>query len=148
MAKGFPGRLSKGAGTHLASWLQEVSNIPLEEANSWLEQPQDDAKTAEALKALTQLHGKTAGHSGRIIDIAASGELLATKDEKSMRLWRARDGTLLRVVTACPGTRVVFSPTGNNIVTGTAGTKKVKIWGPAGNSAVGCGNTKITAGKA
>ena len=81
-------------------------------------------------------------------DAAVSGELLATKDEKSMRLWRSRDGTLLRVVTAGPGSRVAFSPTGNNIVTGFAGGKKVKIWGPAGNSAVGCGNSKITAGTA
>mmetsp|Transcript_18753 Transcript_18753/g.30093 ORF Transcript_18753/g.30093 Transcript_18753/m.30093 type:complete len:148 (+) Transcript_18753:80-523(+) len=147
MVVGLPGRLSKGAGTHLASWLQEVSNVLNEEANLWLEQPKDP-RTANVFAALTERHGKSAGHSQPIIDAAVSGELLATKDAKSMRLWRARDGALLRVVSACPGKGVAFSPTGNNIVTGTCGTAQIKVWGPAGNSAVGCGNTKITVGRA
>ena len=64
-----------------------------------------------------------------------------------MRLWRARDCNLLRVIGGCTGKAVAFSPTGNNIVTGTVETEKIKIWGPAGGSAVGAGNTKITAGK-
>ena len=59
-----------------------------------------------------------------------------------MRLWRAKDGTLLRVIGSCLGKQVAFSPTGNNIVTGTASKPpKLKIWGPAGGSAVGVGNT-------
>ena len=64
-----------------------------------------------------------------------------------MRLWRARDGTLLRVVGACSGKGIAFSPNGQNIVTGTVETGKIKIWGPAGGSAVGAGKAKITAGK-
>ena len=65
-----------------------------------------------------------------------------------MRLWRARDGTLLRHIGGCAGNGVAFSATGQNIVTGNAETMKIKIWGPAGGSAVGAGKTKITAGKA
>ena len=145
---GLSGRLSKGAGTHLASWLQEVANVSQNEAMSWLEEP-PHPRTEEALAALRKRHSsQNAGHAGPIIDASFSGELLATKDEKCLRLWRARDGTLLRVVSACPGTRVAFSPCGSNIVTGTVKTGKIKIWGPAGGSAVGCGKTKITAGKA
>ena len=64
-----------------------------------------------------------------------------------MRLWRERDGTLLRVMSAVVGTNIRFSPSGQNIITGFPGTEKIKIWGPAGGSAVGCGKTKITAGK-
>merc|ERR1712150_50048 len=93
-----------------------------------------------------QRHGKTVGHSRPIFDVAMRGGLLVTKDERSMRLWRARDGTLLRVITACPGKGVAFSPSGNNIVTGNLDGGRLKVWGPAGNSAVGCGNAKITAG--
>merc|ERR1712194_551561 len=55
--------------------------------------------------------------------------------------------TLLRVVTACPGARVAFGPTGQHIVTGGGGFPW-KVWGAAGGSAVGAGKTKITAGKA
>ena len=144
---GLPGRLSKGAGTHLASWLQEVSNITDEEALSWLAQPRHP-KTEEVLVAVQGHHGsKSLGHSGPVVAASFSGELLATKDKSSMRLWRARDGTLLRVVSACPGNGIAFSPSGSNIVTGSAKTSKVKVWGPAGQSAVGCGNSKITAGK-
>ena len=143
---GLPGRLSKGAGTHLASWLQLVSNISDDEAEKWISAKRHE-RTAEVLKRVQESHGKKLGHSSKIVDAAFSGQLLATKDKSSMRLWRARDGNLLRVVTACTGKSVTFSPTGQNIVTGTIGSK-LKIWGPAGGSAVGCGNTKITAGKA
>ena len=147
MALGLPGRLSKGAGTHLASWLQEVSNVSDEEALAWLEQPRHP-KTDEVLAAVQGHHGsKSLGHSGPVVDAAFSGELLATKDRSSMRLWRARDGALLRVVSACHGDAIAFSPTGSNIVTGSAKASQVKVWGPAGGSAVGCGNAKITAGK-
>jgi hypothetical protein len=147
------GRLKKGAGTHLASWLQEVSNVAPEEAESWIQEktPEDmksNEKVIQILDKLRGLYGRNAGHTGPIIDIAYSGELLATKDEASLRLWRKRDCTLLRVVTACAGDSVAFSPSGGNIVTGTPGSRNIKVWGPAGGSAVGCGNSKITAGKA
>ena len=102
---GLSGRLSKGAGTHLASWLQEVGNVGVEEAVSWLRAPRH-AKTAQALADLRQKHGENVGHAGPVVDAAFSGELLATKDRRSMRLWRARGGTLLRVVSACPGAGV------------------------------------------
>ena len=152
---GFVGRLTKGAGTHLASWLQEVKNVEKADAIAWLQAPRHP-KTKEVVAGLRNHHNsKTAGHSCVIVDAAFSGELLVTKDENSMRLWRAKDFNLLRVVSACPGRNVAFSPNGNNIVTGTLvensgeiSVSKLKIWGPAGNSAVGCGNTKITAGKA
>ena len=75
MPLGLPGRLSKGAGTHLASWLQEVSNVPEEEARSWLESPRHE-RTNEAVAALQHCHGKTVGHAGQILDAAFSGDLL------------------------------------------------------------------------
>ena len=84
---GLPGRLTRGAGTHLASWLQEVGNVDANEAALWLANPRNP-RTAVALSELQQRHGRTAGHSGPIVDAALSGELLATKDAKSMRLWR------------------------------------------------------------
>ena len=65
-----------------------------------------------------------------------------------MRLWRSKDGTLLRVVSGCVGDGVAFSPTGQKIVTGYINEMaKLKLWVPASGSAVGCGKTKITAGK-
>ena len=145
--KGIVGRLKKGAGTHLASWLQEVDNISNEEALVWLA-AEPNPKLEQALAKLKETHGKNGGHANKIIDASFSGELLVTKDDKSMRLWRARDCNLLRVIGGCLGNRVVFSPTGNNIVTGTVEPLKIKIWGPAGGSAVGAGNAKITASKA
>ena len=73
---------------------------------------------------------------------------MITKDEKSMRLWHAKDGTLLRVISGCPGDTVSFSPGRQKIVTGYIDKKsRIKLWGSAGGSAVGCGKTKITAGK-
>ena len=142
---GLPGRLKKGAGTHLASWLQLVSNVPHETDESWL-QADKHVKTRETVKKIQGIHGRKAGHSGAIVDAALSGQLLATKDKTSMRLWRARDRTLLRVISACTGRSVAFSPSGQNIITGTVGSK-LKVWGPAGGSALGSGKTKITAGK-
>ena len=186
MPLGLPGRLSKGAGTHLASWLQQVSNVPEEEAIAWLESPRHE-RTNEAVAALQHCHGKTVGHAGQILDAAFSGDLLVTKDATSLRLWRARcavgdqrycgfflsiclasvcvksiqddalltcvacfrrDGSLLRVLSGCAGDSVAFSSSGHNIVTGTLKTGRIKIWGAAGGSAVGCGKRKITNGKA
>ena len=113
---------------------------------AWLTQPRHE-RTVAALAALRDKHGKTAGHAGPIIDSSFSGELLATKDEKCMRLWRARDGTLLRVISACPGTGVAFSPCGHFIATGSAKTGKAKVWGAAGGSAFSAGKPKITIGR-
>jgi hypothetical protein len=83
------------------------------------EQPRH-AKTSEVLAAFS-LHQarKNVGHSSIVVDDVFTGELLATKDKKSMRLGWARDETLLRVLGGCSGDAVAFSPTGQNIVTGT-----------------------------
>ena len=42
------GRLKKGAGTHLASWLQEVDNVSLQQAQEWLLSP-SHPKTNDAV---------------------------------------------------------------------------------------------------
>jgi len=145
---GLPGRLSKGAGTHLASWLQEVKNFNTDEGMAWLQAPRNE-KTKNMVTTLRKKHGKKAGHSGLILDAAYSGELLVTKDAKSLRMWRARGFTLLRVLGGIPGPNVAFAPNGTNIATGNVKTGKgIKLWGPAGQSAVGINNTKITNGKA
>ena len=149
---GLPGRLTKGAGTHLASWLQELSfdlsNVTPEEAYAWLLLPRNP-RTDEILdKVRKHIGNENLGHNNPILTSAHSGELLVTKDEKSMRLWRSKDGTLLRVVSGCVGNAVAFSPTGQKIVTGYIGKiEKLKLWGPAGGSAVGCGKAKITTAK-
>ena len=54
---GLPGRLSKGAGTHLASWLQLVSNISDDEAEKWISAKRHE-RTAEVLKRVQESHGK------------------------------------------------------------------------------------------
>jgi len=123
-----------------------VTHIATNQGIEWLNHPRHE-RTGEALASLRERHGKTAGHAGPIIDAAFSGDLMATKDEKCMRLWRARDATLLRVVSACTGSGVAFSPCGHYIVTGNAKTKKIKVWGAAGGSAFSAGKAKITAGK-
>lgn len=157
MSKGLPGRLSRGAGTHLASWLQEVDRVvgveARADAEAWLIRKKgmdEDEKLQAALGKLRALHGRSVGHSQPIVDVALSGEILITKDPKSMRLWRARDGTLLRVV-SCSGNRVAFSASGQNIVSGLVNrdgnVSAFKLWGPGGQSAVGCGKTRITVGK-
>ena len=165
MQKGFSGRLTKGAGTHLASWLQEVTALTAEEGQTLLDengsQPSSTIRGERAKEGLLKSHGKKFGHSKRVTDIAYSGDIIITKDSGQMRLWRARgDFALLRVV-SCRGKHVTIHPCGQYIVTGnrsfensnkeeSKGSKKtiIKIWGPAGQSAVGIGNAKITRGKA
>ena len=68
---GLPGRLYKGAGTHLASWLQEVDNVKKDEVVSWLLQPQHPRTSSEVLAAVQGKHGsKSLGHSGPLLDAA------------------------------------------------------------------------------
>jgi hypothetical protein len=165
MPKGLPGRLSKGAGTHLASWLQEVTALSEHEGQALLDSRESRAdsttKGQRALAGLLETHGKKAGHSKPITDIAYSGDIIITKDIASMRLWRARgDFALLRVLT-CRGKHVAVHRNGQYIVTGERRTPDTglkvdkisktkpkrpvcKVWGPAGGSAVGAGKTKIT----
>ena len=146
--KGLPGRLTKGAGTHLASWLQQCSAISAEEAQELLDNSNsagEGGRGAISLDGLIQAHGDRAGHSRPFTDVAYSGDILITKDPASMRLWRARgDYALLRVV-SCPGSDVTFHPSGQFIVTGFRGgnKKRLKIWGPAGASAFSAGRKSI-----
>jgi hypothetical protein len=136
-AKGLPGRLTKGAGTHLASWLQEVNAMSVEEAQELLDSSESvsENKRGEiSLAGLLEAHGERAGHSRPFTNVAYSGDVLVTKDPVGMRLWRARgDYALLRVV-SCRGNDAAFHPNGQFIVTGTRGGngKHLKIWGPAG----------------
>ena len=168
--KGFTGRLTKGAGTHLASWLQEVDALAADEAQSLLDTHQPDGARStprgeRAWAGLQSAHGKRMGHAKRITDVAYSGDILVTKDPASMRLWRARgDFALLRVVTA-KGPHVAIHPCGQFIVTGTRGAANgaaadggeegkpaakpaggLKVWGPAGGSAFTAGKKAITRG--
>ena len=99
--KGLPGRLSKGAGTHLASWLQEVAALTEDEAQDLLDSGESTARGTlrgqRALEGLLRAHGKKLGHSRKITDVAYSGDIIVSKDSKQMRLWRARgDFALLR----------------------------------------------------
>ena len=164
--KGFTGRLTKGAGTHLASWLQEVDALTAEEAQTLLDThfPDGARSTTRGERAWAGLqgaHGKRMGHAKRITDVAYSGDILVTKDPASMRLWRARgDYALLRVVSA-RGKHVAIHPCGQFIVTGTRGAANgateddksvkhaggLKIWGPAGGSAFTVGKKSITHAK-
>lgn len=204
--RGFAGRLSKGAGTHLASWLQEVDtpSLTMQEAQALLDADASGAaptansgpRGERALKGLLEKHSggklgvdgqgvtranrekasKCLGHAKLITHIAYSGDMIVSKDTGSMRLWRAGgDFCLLRVV-SCPGPHVAFHHTGQFIVTGartataaavtetpienmqededaaTASAEPkvssvLKIWGPAGGSAVGAGKTEITMNK-
>ena len=156
------GGLAKGAGTHLASWLQEVSTLSSEDAQSILdgfgpEGAPRGPSLAAALEGMRSVHGSRGGHARAITGAAISGDLLATKDPQSMRLWRSRgDHALLRVVT-CRGDHVAFHPSGQFIVTGQrrrpeesasevdaqdfpkARMLKPKVWGPAGGSAYSVG---------
>ena len=64
-----------------------------------------------------------------------------------MRLWRAKDGNLLRVFFGCPGD-MVFLTLLTKIATGHIDKKsKIMLWRPAGGNDVGCEKTKSTAGK-
>ncbi len=163
LPKGLSGRLTKGAGTHLASWLQEVTALTVEEAQTMLDtsKPIDSTvRGARAHAGLVEAHGKRAGHSKPITDIAHSGDLIATKDPRSMRLWRAHgDFALLRVVT-CRGRNVSFHESGQYIVTGSrtehiecigdggksADAGRLQVWGPAGGSAFGVGKRSVATG--
>ena len=123
LPKGLPCRLSKGAGTHLASWLQASNALSPEEAQVLLDENGCSAKAsvrgARALEGLLAAHGKKAGHAKPITDVAFSGEILVSKDASSMRLWRASgDYTLLRVV-AAGGKHVAIHRSGQFIVSGT-----------------------------
>merc|ERR1712018_611925 len=71
---GLSWRLTKGAGTHLASWLQELSielsNVTAEEAHSWLLLPQDP-RTDEALdKVRKSIGNESLGHNNPILSSA------------------------------------------------------------------------------
>lgn len=122
--KGLPGRLSKGAGTHLASWLQESRALSTEEAQALLDSGESRAQSTQrgerALAGWRSAHGRCAGHAKPITDVAHSGDLLVSKDPTSMRLWRAQgDFALLRVIGGCKGKHVAIHHTGQFIVTGT-----------------------------
>ena len=152
MPVGLPGRLSKGAGTHLASWLQETTALTAEEGQALLDgtaRPAAGPRAPLAERAeagLWAAHGARAGHAKPVTGVAHSGDLLATKDAASLRLWRARgDFALLRVVT-CAGPHVAFHPSGQFLVTGARGAAAaggLKIWGPAGASAFAAGKKSI-----
>jgi hypothetical protein len=165
MPRGLPGRLSKGAGTHLASWLQEVQALSAEEGQALLDAREDgeagsgasseNVRGVRAKEGLFARHGARAGHAHKITDVCWSGEMVLTKDKLSLRLWRARgDFALLRVVSA-RGAHVAVHPCGQFIVTGTrsAGATSerskaggLKIWGPAGGSAFSAGKKDLTTG--
>ena len=79
---GLSGRLKKGAGTHLASWLQELSfelsNVSQEEVYEWL-LSEPDPKTEILLQnVIKQVGTKNLDHNNRIVSIAYGGELLVT----------------------------------------------------------------------
>ena len=146
-------RLTKGAGTHLASWLQEVAALTPEEAQALLDATKPaghDPKSALAKEGLLAAHGRKLGHAKPVSDIAYSGDILVSKDASCIRMWRARgDFCLLRVVT-CPGKHVAIHPCGQFIATGTRGAAVghggLKIWGPAGGSAYTAGKKTFTTG--
>jgi len=46
------------------------------------------------LKGLFGKHGKKAGHTNPITDVAYSGDILVTKDTGRMRLWRGEQTKL------------------------------------------------------
>ena len=145
--KGFTGRLSKGAGTHLASWLQEVDALTIDEAQSLLDNHYPDGARStprgeRAWAGLLDTHGKRTGHAKKITDVAYSGDLLVTKDPASMRLWRTRgDFALLRVV-SCRGKHVAIHPCGQFIVTGTRGAGA----GAGAAASAGAGTDDTTVG--
>ena len=156
--KGLPGRLTRGAGTHLASWLQESTALSLEEGQSLLDSGFSVAESSgvrgkRALDGLYQKHGKKVGHTNLVSDVAYSGDILISKDSGGMRLWRAGgDFALLRCVSA-KGAHVAVHESGQFIVTGTRGREignkyRPKIWGPAGASAFATGKKNISVARA
>ena len=160
---GLPGRLTKGAGTHLASWLQEVQALSAEEGQALLdargeeeeEGATENVRGVRAKEGLFAKHGARVGHANKVLDVCWSGEMVLTKDKASLRLWRARgDFALLRVV-SCRGAHVAVHSCGQFIVTGTRGAGAcsekpkaggLKIWGPAGGSAFSTGKKDLTTG--
>ena len=118
---GLSGRLKRGAGTHLASLLQELSfelsHVSHEAVHQWLLSEPDPQTETVLPNVIKHVGTKSLGHSNPILSVAYGGELLVTKDEKPMRLWRAKDATLLRVISGCPGDTVSFSPSRQKIVT-------------------------------
>ena len=118
---GLSGRLKRGAGTHLASWLQELSfelsHVSHEAVHQWLLSEPDPQTETVLPNVIKHVGTKSLGHNNPILSVAYGGELLVTKDEKPMRLWRAKDATLLRVISGCPGDTVSFSPSRQKIVT-------------------------------
>lgn len=146
-------RLTKGAGTHLASWLQEVTALTPEEAQSLLnaaEPAGSEPKGERAKEGLLAAHGRKLGHAKPVSDVAYSGEIIVSKDAGCIRMWRARgDFALLRVV-SCAGKHVAIHPCGQFIVTGTRGAAvgrgELKVWGPAGGSAYTAGKKTFTTG--
>lgn len=131
-------------GTHLASWLQEVSALSVDEGQALLDgraPATAEPRGARAVAGLEAAHDRRLGHATPRTDSAFSGDVLATKDPKSLRLWRARgDHALLRVV-ACPGRHVAFHDCGQFLVTGTRGAagKGLRVWGAGGGSAFTAG---------
>ena len=157
---GLPGRLTKGAGTHLASWLQHSEALTPSEGQELLDlsitsNPNEINKEnnnvnqgAKKIEALFAKHGRKAGHANPITDVAYSGDIIITKDMSGMRLWRASgDYALLRCVSA-RGPHVAIHCSGQFLVTGKRGNcmKGVKVWGPAGGSAFSAGKKDITTG--
>ena len=153
LPKGFAGRLTKGAGTHLASWLQESSALSVEEGQALLDSKFSVAggsvRGQRALAGLFAKHGKKAGHTNPITDVCYSGDILVSKDSGGMKLWRASgDFALLRCL-AAKGSHVAIHECGQFIVTGTRGREvgakgyKPKVWGPAGGSAFAAGKKSI-----
>ena len=65
-AKGLPGRLTKGAGTHLASWLQPCDGLSQEAAQALLDQPK---KAHSGLQSLQAAHGRRCAHARPITDV-------------------------------------------------------------------------------
>ena len=158
---GLPGRLTKGAGTHLASWLQPSNAFSMPERQAILDSNCSSAKAIEkgtkALECIRNVHGRKCGHSRPISDAAYSVEILITKDTQSMRLWRASgDFALLRVVGGVKGRHVSVHSNGQFIVCGErsvavdVGSASVNnqttptCFGPSGGSAFTAGKKAIS----
>ena len=60
-------RLTKGAGTHLASWLQECKGLSIEEGLELLNNSKEFPKESDLFKSLIKSYGKTV----RILNIYA-----------------------------------------------------------------------------
>ena len=71
---GLSGRLKKGAGTHLASWLQELSfelsNVSREEVHQWLLSEPDPQTEAVLQNVIKHVGTKSLGHDNPILSVA------------------------------------------------------------------------------